>query len=754
MCCHTKHIVSFILSCLTLVLVVLAGCTFAPPPPDTSDIIVTITAQAQAGRSPVIIDTMLVDEIILTPTPTPTFTPSPTPTPSPTLTPSPTITPTLAVSLDLEPPTPTPLFPSRILTEASLLDMQPLWHIGYGQAMQAALSPGGDVLAVGTTAGIVWVEVPSLQTIRFDSSKGYLRDMRLSAGGDMLATVWQQDGEQPATHIWWSADGEELAVVDGIHPVFSSNGKVVATTQQNTETGKFTTWLWRTTDGTKIATLVGDKPQFSADSEMVVTVEDALSDEPTTLVWRVADGALLRDLPGESATFSPDGQWLAAIDRELVQVWNNIDDEPVHIQAIDADPFMESLAFSSDGQELRIIGNSVHIWDLRDNEIVSHAFIGGTFGASDELIVTFLGGGEGILQGVQVMRVTDGAIIFEDTTMLFPDLIDDNERRLVAASQDGQTLALVTLSGVVYVVDLNQGTMQELPLQEFTSIAFNHDGRLLATAAAGPTVSLWRVVDGTLDRRLVAEWGLSFNRFPQTVGFSYDDRWLAVQEEIEQYGVAFSGAATVWDLADDQPGTEAWSLIEVEGSAGYRPWAFNPARQVAAWVNKKGDVELQRGDGSTMILTDTGTFTAIDVAPDGTLLAVGEQSGAVHLFRAESAVVYQTLRAEGPVIQTRFSPDATLVGTLRSDGIMYVWRVGEESPMSAFLVGSVEDFVFSMNNKMLVTRSSDEGIEFYLLADGRVVHEIDTPADAVAIEPVQWFLAVLHDGRVTLWGVE
>jgi WD40 repeat protein len=640
----------------------------------------------------------------------------------------------------------------------NLQQLQPQRYIGYGRAYLVAMMPAGNVLAVGTTAGIVWVDLPTMQVMRFDETsepENILNSIVFSPNGQQMATTWNETSS-PETRISRSADGEYQATVQGITPVFSPDGQFVATSLQDAESGEYTTWIWNTNDGAKHATLVGSAPQFSPDGEMICTVQDVESATPATLLWRVEDGALLRDLAGRSPAFSPDNAWLANAKGNKVQLWDLREGGAASTQVIEPDLSNETLSFSPDGQELRILDNGLHIWEREGETIVSHMSVNGIPGTSDEVLVHFLNSGEGMLLGLQLIRVADGAILYEDAEVLFSDQIYDNERRLVSFNHDGSLAAFVTVNGLVRFVNLVTGETNDLNLPSYTSVAFNHDGQLLATGSNGPVVDLWRTSNGVLQQHKVASWGMSYNRKPFALRFSHDGRWLAVEEDIEQYGAAISVAATTWTMDSGSTGFEAWSLTEMDSMSfpfGKEHWTFSPAVQTAAWVNRNNQVVMKRGEESARVVADPGSFTALEFSDNGSLLAISQQNGTIQLLRGDTGFLFDTVEAGGEVHALTFSPDATLLGAHRADGILVVWRVGEKQPIANIITGGIDRFLFTTSNQMLIT-SSSEGVTFYRISDSQMVRHLNIGAvQDIAIEPVQWYLAVLQHERVSLWGI-
>src|SRR5262245_2364122 len=101
-----------------------------------------------------------------------------------------------------------------------------------------------------------------------------------------------------------------------------------------------------------------------------------------------------------------------------------------------------------------------------------------------------------------------------------------------------------------------------------------------------------------------------------------------------------------------------------------------------------------------------------------------------------------------------WSPDGALLGILRADGAVQVWRVGD-GRLQATLAAAPDDvrLLFSTDGRMAIT-GGPRGVALYRLSDGTLLHTIDVAADDIAIGPRRRLLALLHAGQVQLWGVE
>lgn len=676
---------------------------------------------------------------------------------------SPTITP---LSLSLASPTVPPALPQQPISEASLSRLRPLRRIGYGRAMQAAVVPGNDLLAVATSAGIAWFTLPALQPLRFDPLEGHVEGIRFSPDAQFIAVTRGQMVGQPETLLLRSADRSPLATLDGTDAVFSPDGKTIATVQYQADEDQAMTTLWASADGTKRATLVGGFPVFSPDGKTIATVQNRFGQQPSTLLWESSNGKLLRDLQGRSPAFSPDGQWLATATGDSVRVWNLSGSQLAHASTTVAkDVQVRGIAFSSDGQQLRIAAeDGLHTWNITDDSLFSNLAVSGTFGESERVLIDFLRRSDGTLSGIRLLDAANGKTLYEDEELPFTDFTVDNERRIVRFSTDALSATLVTLDGLVRLVNLHEGTARDLSMPDMSRMAFSPDGQTLAVAGAGPEVHLWEIDEGGRPHHLTVETNESLNRVPHKLQFAPDGRGVVVEESVWHDDDTSSMAVTAWEVITPSVEMESWSFAPPEAAEtpGSGPGAYHPATNAVAWVDANDQVQLQRSNevttGLSMVtlaLTEPGPVSALTFHPDGSLLAIGDPSGTVQIVKTERGYLFDTLQVGEGVETLQFSPDGALLGVRRVDGLLMVFRPGEQVPMLALPLGPGVPFTFTPDNQMLIC-GEPAGVTFYRLSDGQLLHRLEENEgegrEGLMTNPQQTVLAVMHKDMVTLWG--
>src|SRR5215213_7703161 len=162
-------------------LLALAGCAGVPaPPPVLPTPIVSATPAAMPSVQP------SIQAASTAPPATIAQIASPIP-PEPSAPAAPIIvaTPAPGANLLIPPPTATPTLPEPTIGPDNLAALRPLREFGMGGARKVAIAPGGKILAVATTAGVAFFELPTLRHLRFDP---------IEAGAWQLA--WSPNAQQ------------------------------------------------------------------------------------------------------------------------------------------------------------------------------------------------------------------------------------------------------------------------------------------------------------------------------------------------------------------------------------------------------------------------------------------------------------------------------------------------------------------------------------------------------------------------------
>lgn len=185
----------------------------------------------------------------------------------------------------------------------------------------------------------------------------------------------------------------------------------------------------------------------------------------------------------------------------------------------------------------------------------------------------------------------------------------------LAASPDGNTLALVTHDGRVATVDVESGDVRECgrsPQGEALTPRFSPDGRYLAwSQGTGPEGSLHQIVivDLRSDDDAIAltsgkyhDRDLDFTRDGKHLVFLSDRTFDPIYDD-QEFTLVFSGSTRPWllPLAADEPApfgpsVDGWPIREVTGPPGRAERDGNGARSDGGEVPASPDVDADEAE--------------------------------------------------------------------------------------------------------------------------------------------------------------
>ena len=212
------------------------------------------------------------------------------------------------------------------------------------------------------------------------------------------------------------------------------------------------------------------------------------------------------------------------------------------------------------------------------------------------------------------------------------------------------------------------------PCGYVVSLAWSHDGRLVACTGDGPHAVVWDVTA----RRIDALYGPSGRDGGDGVNFSPDDKLLAV--------VGSDGHVRVYDVRArrriaDVPGKITLQDVDFS-SDGERLAAAGLGQSIVIWdvVNRK----LERKVRHDL------PFLSIRFSPDGREIATGDIAGNVDFWDAATGHrVRRTLGGQnGLVLSVTYSPDGKDVITTSTDGKFRLWDIASGKLVGAPLPGA------------------------------------------------------------------
>jgi WD40 repeat protein/transcriptional regulator with XRE-family HTH domain len=548
----------------------------------------------------------------------------------------------------------------------------------FGNVLSVAVSPDGQLLAIGASTGEISLYQISHGT-RLHTCQGHTDgvwsvtfscDSRLLASGsdDQTVRIWDVNTGLMLHNLPGHTDRVRSVV---FHP--SSRLLVSGSDDQ-------TVCLWDSETGHCHQKLLGHSGRvwsvaFDPAGELLATS----STDQTIRLWDVASTQCLGELQGHtnwirSVKFSPDGsQLVSGSDDQTVRIWDVSQRRCLQTLAGHTNRVW-SVAYSPDGQTVASGSedSSVRIWDISTGEsckvlgehtrgvrcvtfqVDGHVLISGSDDQTCRLWDTATGYCLEMLQGY-TNRLWSVAFGLDEKRLV--SLGEDEQIRLwdvasstcqqsfqawghrglaVAYSSDGSTLASGGEDQVVWIWDLNSGRCAS-KLRGHTnwirSVAFSPDGSQIASGGEDRSIILWEKSTG---RRLHTLQG--HTNSVRAVSFSVDGSQIASGSD--------DRSIRIWDVSSG-------SLLRVlhGHSSLVRSVAFSPGGDLLASASEDQKIRLWKvssGDCLDVLSGHTGRIRWVTFSPDGQVLASCSDDGRIKLWSMQSRACVKTLISERP----------------------------------------------------------------------------------------------------------
>jgi WD40 repeat protein/serine/threonine protein kinase len=242
------------------------------------------------------------------------------------------------------------------------------------------------------------------------------------------------------------------------------------------------------------------------------------------------------------------------------------------------------------------------------------------------------------------------------------------------------------------------------------SVAYSHDGSLLATAGEDRSVKIWAVDTGVLRTTIHAH-----DRRVNWVEFSPTDHLLASAGD--------DATAKIWDLATGKlritirkPGERVVGVLFLPGGkihAGSLQDAL-----VTLW-------DIDAPEASVTLRDQGGGIRSLRASPDAKTIATGSSDGTIRLWDRGTGRLKATLtghlRAVRDVV---FSHDNCRLASASEDGTVRLWDVANGMETATFRghTDSVETVAFSSGDALLASAGRDTSIRVWELTSRKLLN--------------------------------
>ena len=505
-------------------------------------------------------------------------------------------------------------------------------------------------------------------------------------------------------------------------------------------------------------------------------------------------------VPVNAVAFSPDSTLLAAADDTgTVRLWNPVTGHPAGAPfhtGTSTNGHASGVAFSPDGKLLATADSdgTFQLWHTATGTPATRPIHAGTStnGSSNgDVYIGVYGGVYGVAFSPdgKLLATADSDGTFQlwhtatgtpATRPIHAGTSTNTSVNWVAFSRDGKLLATADSDGTFQSWHTATGTPATRPIHAGTStngsvnglanvgvsgVAFNPDGKLLATADSDGTFQFWHTATGTPDTppRMVDANGLN------GVAFSPDGKLLAT--------AASFGGVRLWHSSTGTPAADN-RYTGFSANSGVEGVAFSPDGKLLAAADNDGSVQLLNPATGHPPAAPLSLGTSSDVwglafSRDSKLLATADSDGTFQLWHTATGTpatrpIHAGTSTNTSVNGVAFSPDGKLLATADSDGTFQLWHTATGTPVSQpRVIGKsatgfqVIRVVFSPDGKLLATSGNDGTIRLWHTATGTpgapplrisVNYRTQNPVWGLAFSPDGKLLATADNiGTIQLW---
>jgi WD40 repeat protein len=281
--------------------------------------------------------------------------------------------------------------------------------------------------------------------------------------------------------------------------------------------------------------------------------------------------------------------------------------------------------------------------------------------------------------------------------------------------------------------------------QPLHAVAFNYDGRTLATASADHSVRLWDVATGQPGRTL------SGHTAPvNSVAFSPDGNTLATGSS--------DHTARLWNVATGELQATLGEHTNKVNSVAFSP--DGNTLGTGSWDRTARLWDVSTGKTRATLEGHTDQVRSVAFSRDGRTLATASADATARIWDVATGKSRTALEGHGSWVNSvAFSPDGQTIATASADATARLWDTTTGEPDATLIghISTVESVAFSPDGRTLATASTDNTSMLWDTATGTTLRTLAGHNDwvmSVAFRPDGRTLATAStDDTARLWDV-
>ena len=654
----------------------------------------------------------------------------------------------------------------------------------------ASFSPDGQWLAIASQDNTVrlW-NLQDYSDVRLlTEHEGFVYNANFSPDGQWLATA-SRDG---TARLWNLQDGSSKALKghseDVYNVSFHPSRRLLATASLDG-----TARLWN---------FQGDQLEefkITTSKDQACEHQSEESDEiPSDPGSRFGSTAESSEKPSGIQTydvsFRPHRPWLATASRDgCVRLWDysrGVFIRALKVPVTDGSPSASSInpiydiAFSSGGTSLAIASRDggAQVWDVMTNTFHKLPSLQGEVSSVD------FGGGHTMLA-----TTSEGNIVtlwnLTGPTKIRQFTLPEDTVYDARFSTDGQRLVTGSTGGDVWLWDLTDRLNEGFNIREWgriTSADFNHSRTLVAAGFRNGSVRHWDL-QGNLISSLESESrepiiDVAFSPSEPAPGGGFDGQIIATASR--------DGAIRFWELNGEKPFAE----FRVR-KMGEQSLAFSPDGQQLAAIWDDATIGIWNLQGQKLNEFDLQDYhddiTQVSFSPDEkqAFLVVASRDGTVSLWPIQGTQPKALSRGgDGEVRDISISPDGAIIAIASDNGAIRLWQWERNKTLQKFDINENRELKlqrffwfgqrqqtlgiqenapavrvrFSPDGKELAAASQDGEILLWNIEEDQLIQQLQAPDDETygmefsRNEDADAFqlLTASKNGAITLWQVE